>query len=465
MPVTNYFGNEILNYNFIGTPYIPGDANNYLYFGLSTSLVTAQDVACNTVTEPPFPQYYRIASYNGNLPTINVLGIDWYGTGGALDVTLFVDHPTNYQVGDMVTITGVNAGFGMSNIDGTWMLIDVQDTWGRIRFNIAHEATGAFPQAISLGNVTAMSYTGSDVTLTVDDASSFTNGDIINVTGVNAGAPVPVTNIDGTWTLTSVSGSDLLFTVSTPPTGDTPQTMTLYLGGHVYATKYLVGGHCSASNWSTSTDGSLYNNNIIIFNGTGGNTFGPIVSIFIADDPNIATGNVLAFYTMPTPFSVTDLQITLPTKSIIVSQPTTCGTTFTINRILNYNFGNIPYTPDDGASKLWLGLSTTIVDDTGLASVTEPPTADNYSRQGFLDSNWSASTGVNPPSGVANNAPIYFSTPSATWGEIRSLFISDSATRAAGNILWYKTLSPSIYVPLGMVDVFFNPGEIVFNMA
>jgi hypothetical protein len=219
----------------------------------------------------------------------------------------------------------------------------------------------------------------------------------------------------------------------------------------------------------------LYNNRQIEF--PSGSIDWTIVSIFIADSSTQGVGNsnVLAFYTMPTPFIVPSiLFLALPPKSIRVSlpttilqpttSPTTCGTLFTINRILNYNFGGHIYTPDDGASKLWFGLSTTVVDNTGLASVTEPLTADNYSRQGYLDSNWNASTGVNPPSGVTNNAPVYFSTPTTTWGEIRSLFVSDSATRAAGNVLWYKTLSPSIYVPFGMVDVFFNPGEITFDM-
>ena len=370
MPITNFLGNEILNYNFLnaGYEYSPTDIYGCVYFGLSTSLVTAEDVACSTATEPG-GSYTRATFFSG-IPTMTVTGMTYTGKNVTLEVSSIAG--TAIDAGDIVTVTGVDAGFSATNIDGTWVLTNY-----------------------------------------------------------------------------NISPDELMFTVANQPTG-TPQTLTA--------------GTVICANWSSSTDASLYNNKEVVFSGTGGGeTWGPIVSIFIADDPT--AGNILAFYTVPTPFTVPEnTQPALPPKSIMVSQPTACGTLFTINRILNYNFSNVTYTPDDSGGYLWFGLSTTVVDDTGLPSVTEPPAAASYSRARYTDSDWFASTGVNPPSGIVNDYKP-FPTVSGAWGVIRSLFIADSPTRGTGNILWYKTLSPSIYVPDGMIDVFFNSGEITFSMT
>jgi hypothetical protein len=377
MATTNYFGNEILNYNFIGTAYTPGDANNFLYFGLSTTEVTAQDVSGSTATEPTASSYARKSFYSG------------------------------------------------------------------------------YP----IAGVTAMSYTSLAVTLTVDNVGQLAIGDIITVTGVDTG--FTVTNIDGTWTLTNVAGSDLTFTVASQPVGATPQTISI--------------GNVRCANWSTSTSATLINNKAVTFVqsdvGDPWSTSGtPIVSIFIADDPSTATGDILAFYTLPAPLVIPELTtVSLPAASITISQPTSCGTLFAINRILNYNFGGQTYTPDDGAGNLYLGLSLTVVDNTGLASVTEPAATTTYARQTVPDATWDASTGVNPPSGVNLNTAITFPTVVHSWGRVKSLFLSDSPTRAAGNILWYKTLSPSIVIQEGTEPVFFNggggTGDITFKMV
>jgi hypothetical protein len=324
-------------------------------------------------------------------------------------------------------------------------------------------ARKAFFNGLPVMNVTAMSYTGKDVTLAVDNitigANDIATGDMVTITGVDVG--FSVTNIDGTWTLTGASAGQLFFTVAIQPVGATPQTITV--------------GEARCVNWSISNLGSLYNNKPVTFvKSTAGNPWStggsPIMSVFIADDATTGAGNVLEFYTLPAPLIVPELTtVSLPAQSITISQPTGCGTIFAINRILNYNFGNIPYTPDDGAGNLYLGLSTTLVTNAGLSSVTEPLTASGYTRMQVPDSYWDASTGVNPASGVNLNTNITFPSNTASWGIIESLFLSDSATRGAGNILWYKALSPTIVIQEGTEDVFFNggggTGDITFTMA
>jgi len=374
MPLTNYFKNEILNFNFGETSYYPSDMSSQLWFGLSLTEVTAEDNGGDTVTEPTAGSYERMYFCNG-LPIMNGLALEYTGK----NVTFTVDNTGALDAGDIVTIAGVNIGFSVTNIDGTWVL----------------------------------------------------------------------TNVGG--------GGQLSFTVANQPVGATPQTLSV--------------GTARCANWSESTAGSLYNNKTVTFDPSGAgdpwSTPGaPIVSVFIADAQIGGAFNVLSFYTLPYPLVVPELTtVSLPVQSILVSEPITNGTLFTTNRVLNYNFGGVPYIPDDGSNQLYFGLSTTVVTAAGLSTVTEPPAAAGYSR--FTISNtgsgWNASTGVNPPSGVTNIPVVDFCPsppPSASWGVVRSYFISDSAAIGAGNILWYKTLSPSIIIQESMGDIYFGTSVI-----
>lgn len=69
--------------------------------------------------------------------------------------------------------------------------------------------------------VTAVSYVGLVVTLTAA-AHGLLAGEIVTIGGVNTGATV--TNVDGTWALTSVTVDTMTFAVASQPTGTTPQT-------------------------------------------------------------------------------------------------------------------------------------------------------------------------------------------------------------------------------------------------
>jgi len=72
-------------------------------------------------------------------------------------------------------------------------------------------------------SVTAMSYSGLTVTLTVPNA--FSVGDHITVAGVNTG--FTVTNINGNWVCKEgTNATTVVFNVTVQPTGTTPQTLT-----------------------------------------------------------------------------------------------------------------------------------------------------------------------------------------------------------------------------------------------
>jgi len=73
--------------------------------------------------------------------------------------------------------------------------------------------------------VTAMSHTGAGKVVTLTAPNNFNVGDAITVAGINAG--FTVTNIDGSWTCeTGTNATTVVFTVTSEPVGDTPQTIT-----------------------------------------------------------------------------------------------------------------------------------------------------------------------------------------------------------------------------------------------
>jgi hypothetical protein len=138
-------------------------------------------------------------------------------------------------------------------------------------------------------------------------------------------------------------------------------------------------------------------------------------------------------------------------------------TTALMNAVVNYLFGKQAFSPAI-PDPLYIGLSTTRVDATGLASATEPLTASGYARISYANdtgaSGWTtATTGSN-----SNKAAATFAESTADWGTILSVFIADSGTRAAGNILWYYTLSPSVECPDNTI-LSFDIGHIINSVS
>ena len=132
------------------------------------------------------------------------------------------------------------------------------------------------------------------------------------------------------------------------------------------------------------------------------------------------------------------------------------ATTTMINNILNYNFGSQAYSPALPAT-MYFGLSTTLVNATGLPSATEPA---GYVRKSFTNNttNWNTSTVAS----LSNKVALVFAETTGDLGTIRSIFIATAAS--AGTILWYYTLAPAIVV-LDNTVLTFAIGTIIVTMT
>ena len=234
--------------------------------------------------------------------------------------------------------------------------------------------------------------------------------------------------------------------------------------GGSYARKSFTN---NTTNWDTSSLGSLRNKVAVTFtqsSGTWSDSVNPILSVFIADTASGA-GNIWWYTTLATPLIIPTLTtVEFPIGSILVTQPSLCATTYTLNRILNYNFGGTTYDPDASGS-IFFGLSLTEVTAAGLSTVTEPLATSGYLRVEYDNDTdtWTTSSGATP--GLENKIAIDFAGSSLSWGIVTSLFIADEITHGAGNILWYKTLIPTIIVQTGTSALSYAAGQIAIAMT
>lgn len=105
--------------------------------------------------------------------------------------------------------------------------------------------------------------------------------------------------------------------------------------------------------------------------------------------------------------------------------------------------------PSTGSTdeNLEAGTLTDEVDDSGTA----------YARQ-------TATFGTISDGSVSTNADITFPTATASFGDVTHIFISDSATVGAGNVLFYGTLSASKNIDTGD-SLQFTSGNITVTLA
>ena len=115
------------------------------------------------------------------------------------------------------------------------------------------------------------------------------------------------------------------------------------------------------------------------------------------------------------------------------------ATTFTLNKVLDYLFGSAAYS---APNPLYFGLSTTLVNATGYATVTEP-VAMAYARASLNNdkTDWGDSVaGV-----LDNDVALVFPESTGNWGTILSIFIIGTAS-GAGDVIWYYTLNPTVAI-------------------
>jgi hypothetical protein len=119
------------------------------------------------------------------------------------------------------------------------------------------------------------------------------------------------------------------------------------------------------------------------------------------------------------------------------------------NNILNYVFGSAAFSPANPGS-YWIGLSTTLVTNAGLSSVTEPSGAAAYARVEIVNDTTSWTTSTNGL--LKNKNQIDFPESTGSWGTILSVFLADAAN--AGHVFWYAPLVPTLIVQANTIVSF-----------
>jgi hypothetical protein len=124
-----------------------------MYFGLSTQLITAAGIT--TVTEPATADgYTRVALCNTALAVVAAMS---YSTK---TVTLTTDN--SYEVGDPIVVAGVNTGFTVTNVDGTWVCKTGTNAT-TVVFDVTNQPVGTTPQTITVGTIMSGNWTTSTV--------------------------------------------------------------------------------------------------------------------------------------------------------------------------------------------------------------------------------------------------------------------------------------------------------------
>ena len=133
------------------------------------------------------------------------------------------------------------------------------------------------------------------------------------------------------------------------------------------------------------------------------------------------------------------------------------ATTYAVNKMIDYNFGgtSASYTPP---STYYLGLSTTEIDATGSATMTEP-TDSSYARVALTNNKttWCyASSGS-----IINAISASFAQSSEAWGTLVSSFLSSASQDGAvddegetDKIWFYYSLDPDLPVVANTVVTF-----------
>jgi hypothetical protein len=134
------------------------------------------------------------------------------------------------------------------------------------------------------------------------------------------------------------------------------------------------------------------------------------------------------------------------------------------NKIIDQIFRGLPYS---FPSTLYVALATATPTDATTGATVAEVTGGTYSRQAVVSTtaNWFSTDGLTsgPSAGTngttTNVAAINFPAATADWGTVVGIVITDSGTTAAGNALFWGTLTSNKVVTNG--DTFsFNSSNI-----
>lgn len=121
------------------------------------------------------------------------------------------------------------------------------------------------------------------------------------------------------------------------------------------------------------------------------------------------------------------------------------ATNWLLERLVKDEFYIGAYTYSVPAN-FYLGLSKSAITKDSTYSDLDEPLGEGYARQQIpKDTGWSHETG----SITVENSTLEEFNSTGDWGTIVSVFLSDTATRAAGNIYYYYNLNPPIKVVKG----------------
>lgn len=130
-------------------------------------------------------------------------------------------------------------------------------------------------------------------------------------------------------------------------------------------------------------------------------------------------------------------------------------------KLLDLVFSNTAFS----VPTLAIGLWTVTLDDTSTGATAGEPSGNAYARVAPTQNttNWPAATGSGAGgSSKSNGAAITFPTATGSWGTVTYFGACDSSTTAAGNMLYYGSLTTSKTISNGDTASF-AVGQLTFT--
>ena len=179
-------------------------------------------------------------------------------------------------------------------------------------------------------------------------------------------------------------------------------------------------------------------------------------------------GDMYAYGSFTTPFApVNGNTPTIPSGELEVEISATAGgagfTDYLVHNWLNRAFRNQAF----AKPATYVGLATAVQSDATTTPTSEVSTAaTNYARvlvnvNGGASPTWDLSVGGT----LDNTHAITFPVPSASWGLVVSMFLADSATPGAGNVLGYDNANIQDQTPLSGDTVQFAIGALDLTLS
>lgn len=186
----------------------------------------------------------------------------------------------------------------------------------------------------------------------------------------------------------------------------------------------------ACNTWDAAASRATENTAAIAFPEATG-SWGTQTDWFVAD--HLTTGNVIAYGTFSTGKAVASGDnASIAAGGIDITASAGGHSTYLANKILDHIFKTAVYT---AATTLYVGLSTTTINDATTGGDVVEPSGGAYAR--LACNTWDAAGS----GATANTAAITFVMATGSWGTITDFFTADAVT--AGNLLFYEKADAS----------------------